>query len=74
VTERPEYVPTDDELGYTFTGRPAVRTRRGLRLDEPSAEVVARLRHLARWYFPAGTELIEAVGHLVAEAAVSVYR
>jgi hypothetical protein len=51
-----------------------LRLERGLHLDEPSADVVARLSHLGRVYFPAGNELVDAVAYLVAEAAVSVYR
>jgi Golgi phosphoprotein 3 (GPP34) len=51
-----------------------LRLERGLHLDAPTGDILARLRDLSRWHYPAGEGVIGAVEALVGETAVSVYR
>jgi hypothetical protein len=51
-----------------------LRLERGLHLDAPTADILNRLRDLARWHYPAGVDILAAVEALVGEAAVAVYR
>jgi hypothetical protein len=52
----------------------ALRLERGLHLDAPTADILTRLRDLARWNCPPSAEILAVVEALVGEAAVAVYR
>jgi hypothetical protein len=64
-----------DSRSAALCGLVAVlRVEEALYIDQPSSQLIARLRAIAGEHSPVVKELVDIVDHLVGEAAVAVYR